>query len=356
MSLLLFCFYKQISAVVLSPDFAGWLAPLRFNPTQLSEFASLVLCLTATWVASGLVCGGYKTSATSDLPSTLTKISQMWLATMPVVAAQLVLATAVESRCVPVFFPGGGGGGALDCQGCMHAGRCAHVLPLRPLQYFRDGQQGCSHESTCCPAAFAITLAGGFDPLARALRWGRRRGAGYAGQHVAKHAPQIPRINTGAVQRASRRRGVGVRAAADGPWARGAFRVSQRHPGPYGCVALLLLPLPRHLLAALAPAGHARDGEVCVPCACACACASAGAAAWGAANTEAGACLHVCAYVHVCARVRAACVCGCTPTYLRTLAQGCVHNMFAREGRRATGTGSHHEPTTSAAFTECKGG
>lgn len=97
-ALVTFCFYKQISALVLAPGFPGWLAPLKFNPVRLAEFASLVICLTGTWIASGYLFGGFKTDATRDLPTTLTKTSQMWLASMPVLAAQLVLVTSVESR------------------------------------------------------------------------------------------------------------------------------------------------------------------------------------------------------------------------------------------------------------------
>jgi hypothetical protein len=33
-ALLLFCLYKQITAIIISPSFPGWLAPLSFNPIR----------------------------------------------------------------------------------------------------------------------------------------------------------------------------------------------------------------------------------------------------------------------------------------------------------------------------------
>ncbi|KXZ56016.1 hypothetical protein GPECTOR_2g1568 [Gonium pectorale] len=93
-----FCLYKQIASIVLAPNFPGWLAPVSFDWTRFSEFCGLTATLTGTWVAAGLLFGAYKTSATSDLPTALRVASLTWLAAMPVAAAQLVLATAVESR------------------------------------------------------------------------------------------------------------------------------------------------------------------------------------------------------------------------------------------------------------------
>ncbi|GIL47553.1 hypothetical protein Vafri_4346 [Volvox africanus] len=93
-----FCLYKQIASLVLAPDFAGWMAPVAFNWTRFGEFCGLTATLTGTWVAAGLLVGAYRTSATVDLPSALRIASLTWLLAMPVAAAQLVLATAVESR------------------------------------------------------------------------------------------------------------------------------------------------------------------------------------------------------------------------------------------------------------------
>ncbi|PNW74747.1 hypothetical protein CHLRE_12g511800v5 [Chlamydomonas reinhardtii] len=93
-----FCLYKQIAAIITSPDFPGWLAPLDFSPTRFSEFVALTVTLVGTWVAAGLMVGAYRTAATSDLPAALRVASLTWLSAMPVAAAQLVIVTAVESR------------------------------------------------------------------------------------------------------------------------------------------------------------------------------------------------------------------------------------------------------------------
>ncbi|GLC43830.1 hypothetical protein PLESTB_000912800 [Pleodorina starrii] len=93
-----FCLYKQIASLVLAPDFPGWMAPVSFNWTRFGEFCGLTATLTGTWVAAGLLVGAYATAATADLPSALRTASLTWLLAMPVAAAQLVLATAVESR------------------------------------------------------------------------------------------------------------------------------------------------------------------------------------------------------------------------------------------------------------------
>lgn len=97
-ALVSFCLYKQISSIVLSPSFAGWLAPLKFNPVRFEEFAALTLTLLGAWIGASLVSGGYRTSATSDLPSALVATSVAWLASMPVAAAELVLLTACENQ------------------------------------------------------------------------------------------------------------------------------------------------------------------------------------------------------------------------------------------------------------------
>ncbi|KAG2482973.1 hypothetical protein HYH03_018150 [Edaphochlamys debaryana] len=92
-----FCLYKQITAIVLSPSFPGWMAPLDLDPTRFAEFAGFAATLTGTWLAAGLMTGAYRTSSTSDLPSALRCASVTWLLAMPVAAAQLVIATAGES-------------------------------------------------------------------------------------------------------------------------------------------------------------------------------------------------------------------------------------------------------------------
>lgn len=97
-SLLSFCLYKQIAALIMMPTFPGWTAPLQFNPLRLEEFASFSLTLIGTWVASSLLLGNYQTLATANVPTALTRTSLVWLLTMPTVAAQLVLVTAAESH------------------------------------------------------------------------------------------------------------------------------------------------------------------------------------------------------------------------------------------------------------------
>lgn len=91
-----FCIYKQIVAIILSPSFAGWLAPLSFNVTRLEELAGFIITVTGTWVATSYVTGDYA-SASPDVQHALLRTSRTWLLSMPVMAAQLVLATAAES-------------------------------------------------------------------------------------------------------------------------------------------------------------------------------------------------------------------------------------------------------------------
>lgn len=80
-------------------------------------------------MAAGLLVGAYRTSSTSDLPSALRVASLTWLIAMPVAAAQLVLATAVESRW--------GGAGRDRGKACMKVPPCA------------EGGQGCRSGSAC---------------------------------------------------------------------------------------------------------------------------------------------------------------------------------------------------------------
>lgn len=49
-ALLCFALYKQIAALVLSPSFPGWLAPLGFSPLRFAEFANFAAMLLASWV------------------------------------------------------------------------------------------------------------------------------------------------------------------------------------------------------------------------------------------------------------------------------------------------------------------
>ncbi len=63
----------QIVSIVAAPDFPGW---LQADPTRLAEFFSADACL----------------------PTALRTACVTWLISMPVLAANLVLVAAVESR------------------------------------------------------------------------------------------------------------------------------------------------------------------------------------------------------------------------------------------------------------------
>ena len=59
----------QITAIILTPNFPGWLAPMHFNPTRFEEFLSFAITVCGTWVGASWLVGGYKANATSgDTP------------------------------------------------------------------------------------------------------------------------------------------------------------------------------------------------------------------------------------------------------------------------------------------------
>lgn len=55
----------QITAIILTPNFPGWLAPMHFNPTRFEEFLSFAITVCGTWVGAAWLVGGYKANATS---------------------------------------------------------------------------------------------------------------------------------------------------------------------------------------------------------------------------------------------------------------------------------------------------
>lgn len=55
----------QITAIILTPNFPGWLAPMHFNPTRFEEFLSFAITVCGTWVGASWLVGGYKANATS---------------------------------------------------------------------------------------------------------------------------------------------------------------------------------------------------------------------------------------------------------------------------------------------------
>eukprot|EP01026_Neomeris_dumetosa_P043301 TRINITY_DN3622_c0_g1_i5.p3 TRINITY_DN3622_c0_g1~~TRINITY_DN3622_c0_g1_i5.p3 ORF type:complete len:258 (-),score=30.13 TRINITY_DN3622_c0_g1_i5:200-973(-) len=95
-SMATFCMYKQISSIVMLPNFPGWLAPLQFNPMRLVEFACFLSTMCATWAASTVLFGGYTRSTSVELSPMLRATWLTWLMSLPVMAAQLALVTAVE--------------------------------------------------------------------------------------------------------------------------------------------------------------------------------------------------------------------------------------------------------------------
>ena len=60
--------YAQITAIILTPSFPGWLAPMHFNPTRFEEFLSFAITVCGTWVGASWLVGGYKANATSGDP------------------------------------------------------------------------------------------------------------------------------------------------------------------------------------------------------------------------------------------------------------------------------------------------
>ena len=59
----------QITAIILTPNFPGWLAPMHFNPTRFEEFLSFAITVCGTWVGAAWLVGGYKANATSGDPT-----------------------------------------------------------------------------------------------------------------------------------------------------------------------------------------------------------------------------------------------------------------------------------------------
>jgi hypothetical protein len=91
-----FATYKQIIAIALSPSFEGWLAPLHFNPVRFEEYFSFVVTICGTWAAAGILLGAYTNNASADVRSALVATCRVWLVSMCIAAAQLVLVTAAE--------------------------------------------------------------------------------------------------------------------------------------------------------------------------------------------------------------------------------------------------------------------
>ncbi|GBF90849.1 hypothetical protein Rsub_03703 [Raphidocelis subcapitata] len=92
-----FSLYKEISSIVLSPDFPGWFAPLSLSPGRFWEFLSFAATTSAAWALAAALTGGLTYRASRNVPDALRAACWAWLVSMPVAAAQLVLLTAAES-------------------------------------------------------------------------------------------------------------------------------------------------------------------------------------------------------------------------------------------------------------------
>jgi hypothetical protein len=97
-SLVAFALYKQITSIVLSPQFPGWFAPINYNPIRFVEFTGFAATLVTSWLLAAYLTGGYSRTASLNIPTALTSTSLAWLVAMPVTAAQLVLSAAAESH------------------------------------------------------------------------------------------------------------------------------------------------------------------------------------------------------------------------------------------------------------------
>ncbi|KAL3142272.1 hypothetical protein ABBQ38_002615 [Trebouxia sp. C0009 RCD-2024] len=84
LSLVSFCLYKQITAIILTPSFPGWLAPMHFNPTRFEEFLSFAITVCGTWVGASWLVGGYKANATSGDPTFFADTPLCYLNTAPI--------------------------------------------------------------------------------------------------------------------------------------------------------------------------------------------------------------------------------------------------------------------------------
>ena len=93
-----FCTYKTIIALVLLPSFPGWMAPLHFNPIRFIEYFSFVLTVIGTWVSVGWLLEAYTIDVSSSLQKSIESTCWIWIISMPITAAQLVLTTAVEDQ------------------------------------------------------------------------------------------------------------------------------------------------------------------------------------------------------------------------------------------------------------------
>ena len=63
--------YKEISSIVLAPDFPGWFAPLSLSPGRLWEFLSFAATTSAAWALAAALTGGLSYRASRGVPDAL---------------------------------------------------------------------------------------------------------------------------------------------------------------------------------------------------------------------------------------------------------------------------------------------
>jgi hypothetical protein len=67
LALVVFCLYKQIMAIAMMPSFAGWHAPLAFNPLRFWELLGFCGTVVGTWVGTSLIFGDYRSGGSGTI-------------------------------------------------------------------------------------------------------------------------------------------------------------------------------------------------------------------------------------------------------------------------------------------------
>lgn len=75
-----FAFARALSSVLLSPDFAGWLAPINVEPIRFSETLAFAGYASLLWVLGATLVGGYSTYALESPQSAVSMAARSWLA------------------------------------------------------------------------------------------------------------------------------------------------------------------------------------------------------------------------------------------------------------------------------------
>ena len=96
-TLLSFCCLKQIDAIVTSPDFPGWTAPLEFRYERWIEFSSFLIATVATFCTVAYLTNGYSKEGSSSLSRLVENCAFVTFITCLLLAAQLVIGVASEN-------------------------------------------------------------------------------------------------------------------------------------------------------------------------------------------------------------------------------------------------------------------